>query len=177
MQLSTIILAFFPALALTAPAVLSERQFPAKFNPNEDITAAAQAWLQDTATVSSFLEFSTSLFPLSPPHLRSKATAALNAEKDELNHKSILDAFFIDKAKTPNQAVVDASNVLVSGTFQLVVDKLQDISKTGNLNDVADINNDRCKNVLPAIDVYFKAVAEATGQKEFVPAVRPAACL
>lgn len=73
--------------------------------------------------------------------------------------------------------VVNAFNVLVTeGTFGKVVAGLKDISTTGNLGDVEAINENRCKNVLPAIDVYFNAVAVATGQSSFEPAVRPAAC-
>jgi hypothetical protein len=176
MQYSALFLAF-ATLALAAPTTMPKRQFPTQFNPKEDITAAAKAWLQDTASVSSFLDFATSTFPSSPPNLLSKGVFALNAEKDELDHKMILDNFFIFETRTPNEDVIEAFNILVTeGKFQKVVDGLQDISTTGNLADVAIINKNRCKNVLPAIDVYFKAVAEATGQSEFVPAVRPAAC-
>jgi hypothetical protein len=36
-----------------------------------------------------------------------------------------------------------------------------------NLTDIAaTINANRCANVLPAIDVYFNAVAVATGQRD-----------
>ncbi|KAF4633883.1 hypothetical protein G7Y89_g4227 [Cudoniella acicularis] len=69
-----------------------------------------------------------------------------------------------------------ASQVLTSGTFQGVVDQLTDISNTGNLADIATINANRCANVLPAIDVYFAAVAQATGAQGVYQAIRPAAC-
>jgi hypothetical protein len=175
MQFSTIFLAVLPALALAAPATLPKRQFPAQPNPNEDITMAAGAWLQDTGFVSSFLDFAVSTFPNPPPNLAANAAQALGAELDEVNHKMILDNFFVNTL-TPNQDVVNACNVLVTqGTFPAVVNRLIDIVATGNLTDVATINANRCANVLPAIDVYFHAVAIATGTG-FTPAIRPAAC-
>jgi hypothetical protein len=137
---------------------------------------AASAWLQDTGFVSSFLDFAVSTFPNPPTNLGPNAAQALGAELDELNHKTILDNFFVNTL-TPNQDVVNAYNVLVTqGTFRQVVTGLADIAVTGNLADVATINANRCANVLPAIDVYFNAVAVATGQTSFSGAIRPAAC-
>ena len=177
MQFSTSFLAVFPVLALAAPATLPKRQFPAQPNVNEDITMAASAWLQDTGFVSSFLDFAVSTSPNPPLNLVVNAAQALGAELDELNHKTILDNFFVNNTLTPNQDVVNAYNVLVTqGTFRKVVNGLLDIAATGNLADVAAINANRCANVLPAIDVYFNAVSVATGQAGFVPAIRPAAC-
>lgn len=177
MQFSTLFLASLPFLALAAPATLPKRQFPAQPNPNEDITAAAAAWLQDTGFVSSFLDFATSTFPAAPPNLLANAASAVGAELDELNHKKILDAFFVTNAAVPNPDIVAANDVLVNQfKFQMVVDGLMNITATGNLDIVAIINANRCANVLPAIDAYFNAVAVATGQPTFFPAIRPAAC-
>lgn len=49
------------------------------------------------------------------------------------------------------------------------------MSMTGNLAEVAAINIGRCANVLPAIDVYFLAVAQVTGSQVVYQAIRPAA--
>ncbi|KAF8850447.1 hypothetical protein BDZ45DRAFT_696768 [Acephala macrosclerotiorum] len=102
MQFSTLFVAVFPALALAAPATLSKRQFQAQPNLNDDITMAAIAWFQDTGLVSSFLDFAVSTFPNPPPNLAVKAAQALGAELDELNHKTILDNFFINNTLAPN---------------------------------------------------------------------------
>jgi hypothetical protein len=167
MYFSATLVALFPILALAAPSsnVRSKRQ--------EDIATAAANWLQDTGFVSSYLDVAATL---APNDVLSNGALALAAEKDELNHKAILDNFFIFFTDTPNQAVVNAKAVLESGTFQSVVDLLQDMSVTGNVADVITINTVRCSQVLPAIDQYFIAVAEATGQATFAPAIRPAAC-
>jgi hypothetical protein len=179
MQLSTLFITVCPVLALAVPVTIPRRQFPNQFNPNEDITTAMFNWLQDTGFVSSFLDYATTNFPNPPTdgNLLTNAADALAAEIDETNHKGVLDNFFIFGTNAPNQDVINAYNVLVTQqTFQMVVDKLSDISTTGNLNDVQDINTNRCANVLPAIDVYFQAVATATGSSTVYQAIRPAAC-
>ncbi|CZR63083.1 uncharacterized protein PAC_12980 [Phialocephala subalpina] len=175
MQFSTLFLAVFPALALAAPATLPKRQFPAQPNTNEDITMAAAAWFQDTFFVSTFFDYAVSTSPNPPFNLGANAAQALSAELDELNHKTILDNFFVNTT-TPNPDVVNAYNVLVTqGNFQQVVIGLADIATTGNLANVMTISTNRCAFVLPAIDVYFNAVAAATGQS--LPlAARPLAC-
>lgn len=67
-----------------------------------------------------------------------------------------------------------AYHVLVDdGTFQSVVNLLQDMENTGLLSML--INSNRCANVLPAIDTYFAAAAQLTGGVAY-PAIRPLAC-
>ncbi|KAF8850807.1 hypothetical protein BDZ45DRAFT_184784, partial [Acephala macrosclerotiorum] len=101
---------------------------------------------------------------------------ALSAEMDELNHKAILDSFFLVGTANDNQNVQDANNVLVGGSFMGVVRILGEIVITGDLNKPAQINEFRCRDVLPAIDAYSLAVAVATGASEYSLAVRPLAC-
>jgi hypothetical protein len=168
MHFSTAFVAVLPALALAAPTTsLPKRQV------NEDIATAAANWLQDTGFVSSYLDAAATL---APADVLTNGVLALNAENDETNHKMILDNFFVLGTNAPNQAVANAKAILESGTFQTVVNLLGDISQTGNLADVQAINNVRCSQVLPAIDQYFIAVAQALGQTTFAPAIRPAAC-
>lgn len=168
MQLSTFFVTLLPVLALAAPSVaIPKRQV------QEDINTAMLNWLQDTGFVSSYLDAAASL---APSDVLSDGALALAAENDELNHKAILDNFFIFETDTPDQNVINANTVLVTeGHFQMVVDQLQDISVTGNLADIQAINWNRCTNVLPAIDAYFFAVSQVTGGV-FYPAIRPLAC-
>jgi hypothetical protein len=174
MHFSTLLLTLLPVLALAAPSTtpLKRQNSPPTL---DDINNAQLAWLQDTGAVSSFLDYAVSLFPGSPSDLLYQAWIALAAEKDELTHKAVLDSVFVfgDNAD-PN--VLAAYQVLVNdGTFQSVVDLLQDMANTGNLADVQLINSNRCANVLPAIDTYFAAAAHVTGGVAY-PAIRPLAC-
>ncbi|KAI0127216.1 hypothetical protein BJ170DRAFT_365852 [Xylariales sp. AK1849] len=132
------------------------------------IANAVSSWQNNTGKVTRFLDTATSL---TGDDFTKQATIALNAEKDELNHKMVLDA-----AMGMNPAVQDANNVLaMQGTFQKVVDVLQKMADSGPDTaqaDVNDINNNRCVNVLPNIDKYFSAAGSST-----VTASRPTGCL
>ncbi|KAF9873747.1 hypothetical protein CkaCkLH20_08857 [Colletotrichum karsti] len=129
---------------------------------------AVMSWMQDTGKVTKFLNSATSF---TGAEFTKQATIALNAEIDELNHKMVLDA-----ALTGMDMVAQANNVLATqGTFQQVVDTLQSMVSNGPdtaQKDVNSINNNRCVNVLPNIDMYFAAA----GMPQ-IQAVRPTGCL
>jgi hypothetical protein len=92
--------------------------------------------------MSSFLDYVVSLFPESPSDLLFQAGIALAAEKDELSHKAVLDSVFVF-GDNPGLSVVAAYHVLVDdGTFQSVVNLLQDMENTGLLSML--INSNRC---------------------------------
>jgi hypothetical protein len=107
------------------------------------IANAVSSWMNDTAKVTKFLNTATSL---TGDDYTKQATIALNAEKDELNHKKILDTAMGQMAY-----VIAANNVLeTQGSFQNVVDILQKMVNEGpdmaqaNVN---AINQNRCINV------------------------------
>ncbi|RBR00474.1 hypothetical protein VDGD_02618 [Verticillium dahliae] len=129
---------------------------------------AVMGWMNDTGKVTNFVNTATSL---TGDEFTLQAQIALNAELDELNHKKILDAGLGD-----NPMVQSANEVLeTQGTFQNVVDVLQAMVNNGPDTAQADvnaINNNRCVNVLPNIDMYFAAA----GMPE-VSAARPTGCL
>ncbi|KUJ20295.1 uncharacterized protein LY89DRAFT_567710, partial [Mollisia scopiformis] len=129
---------------------------------------AVMSWMNDTGKVSKFLNTATSF---SGDEFTRQATIALNSEKDELNHKMILDA------AVGQMDMVQAANdtLATQGTFQAVVDALQ--SMVDNGPDTAQmqvdaINQNRCVNVLPNIDAYFAAAGQPDMQS-----VRPSGCL
>ncbi|KAK1999546.1 hypothetical protein LX36DRAFT_546424, partial [Colletotrichum falcatum] len=132
------------------------------------IMNAVMSWQQDTGKVTKFLDTATSF---TGAEYTRQATIALNAELDELNHKKVLDV-----ALKGMQMVSQANAVLdTQGTFQQVVDVLKSMVANGPDNaqkDVNTINNNRCVNVLPNIDMYF-AAAGAPG----VQAFRATGCL
>jgi hypothetical protein len=172
MHYSTILLGLIPALAFAAPS-----SAPAKRQSSpptiDDIIAAQVLWQQDTQVVSNFLNYAAFL---STPDLLNYAQIALNAENDELTHKAVLDSLFVTGGQ-PDAAVIGANNVLVNqGTFQSVVNFLQDMVNTGNVADVQAINSNRCANVLPAIDAYFLAVAQELNTPFVLTAARPLVC-
>jgi hypothetical protein len=152
-------------------------QYSALPQPKESITVTARNWLQDTKTVSSFLDYGVT-FPASlPPDILKNAAEALAAELDELTHKAMLDEYFINNTAEVNQKVYFANAVLVTGgIFQFVVDSLKNIPETDNVSIVKDINVARCMWILPTIDVYFEQVAFATNQTVIELAFRPLAC-
>lgn len=143
MQYSTLLLAaILPALGLAAPAGQSIKASgsstsaaagatgtPAKGGANggsgaglngvtdTQLLNAVNGWMNDTGKVTNFLNTATSL---TGSDYTTAATIALNAEKDELNHKAVLDAG-LDPA-----AIQSANDTLATqGTFQAVVDALQ----------------------------------------------------
>ncbi|OQV06368.1 hypothetical protein CLAIMM_10939 [Cladophialophora immunda] len=160
-------------LPLAACHGLSRRQ-------TEDIGTAQNKWAQDTGIVSTFLSNAASF---AGANLVAQAQLALNAENDELNHKAVLDATFLNVAN-PNPLVVQANDVLVGEqTFNNVVINLQKFVDQGATfstqdtnNLVAIINGVRCTEVLPAIDQYFQATEELLGNGVQLLAVRPTNC-
>jgi hypothetical protein len=114
-----------------------------KMVSDTQIANAVLSWMNDTGKVTNFLDTATSL---TGDDFTRQATIALNAEKDELNHKTILDA-----AMGQQPDVQDANNVLaMQGTFQMVVDTLQKMVDGGPdtaQEDVNAINQNRCVNV------------------------------
>lgn len=85
---------------------------------DKQIMNAVMSWMNDTGKVTKFLNTATSF---SGDEYTRQATIALNAEKDELNHKMVLDA-----ALGTMKMVQDANDTLATqGTFQAVVDTLQ----------------------------------------------------
>ncbi|KAG6006034.1 hypothetical protein E4U54_000243 [Claviceps lovelessii] len=152
----------------------------------QQIDAAAQSWQADTEIVSQFLSTAESL---TGQQLEQAASRALSAENDELNHRVVLDRMFRTGSTQRKLASVEqASNVLdTQGTFQFVVDALQNLTNTGSQMSSAQvgalvraINEDRCSLVLPSIDRYLAAAATAGQQKGSVGAalraIRPVQC-
>jgi hypothetical protein len=126
MQYSTLLLAaILPALGLAAPAGQSIKASGSSTSaaagatgtPAKGGSGAVNGWMNDTGKVTNFLNTATSL---TGSDYTTAATIALNAEKDELNHKAVLDAG-LDPA-----AIQSANDTLATqGTFQAVVDALQ----------------------------------------------------
>ncbi|KAF1984917.1 hypothetical protein K402DRAFT_296378, partial [Aulographum hederae CBS 113979] len=114
---------------------------------------AVDAWMRDTGVVSNFLNRATSY--TDDTTFKNQARIAASAEVDELTNKAVLDQYM------PNDQSVQAANkTLSNGSFQLVVDKLQEMADQGMKvaqQDVDAINKDRCVQVLPSIDAYMKA--------------------
>lgn len=146
------------------------------------INTAQQAWQRDTGTVSNFLSNAESM---TPQQLQRQARIALNAENDELTHKGVLDQMFLSGSRKNRDATVkQANNVLeTQGTFQFVVDGLQTLSTRGarmTPNQVSRmilaINQDRCPQVLPAIDTYMAAAEGVVQSGNNLRAIRPTNC-
>ncbi|KAJ3183474.1 hypothetical protein HDU87_006793 [Geranomyces variabilis] len=135
------------------------------------LVAAANAWRADTGKVSAFLNAAPTM---SGTALLRAAAAANVAEKDELNHKAVIDRHPISKTA----AVQQANKMLVTqGHFQAVVDALTRFPATGGQAAASRINTNRCPNVLPAIDAYLRAANQAAGGGVAQPAaIRPTAC-
>ncbi|KAI4862789.1 hypothetical protein F4820DRAFT_398592 [Hypoxylon rubiginosum] len=141
-----------------------------------DIAGAQNAWASDTSHVSQFLSAAPTL---SGASLTSQAQAALDAELDELTRKAVLDKQF---AADPSVQAAGAT-LARPDTFQFVVDGLRQFATQGasmsatEVNAlVSRINNTRCKNVLPAIDAYFRAASSLLDNGLTALANRPNNC-
>lgn len=130
---------------------------------DKQVANAVVGWMTDTGKVTKFLNTATSF---TGDEYTQQATIALNAEIDELNHKAVLDVA-LDPA-----AIQSANDTLATqGNFQAVVDSLKAMVKEGPdtaQSRVNEINNNRCVNVLPNINIYF-SVAGAPDSSAFVP--------
>ena len=113
----------------------------------------------------------------------SQAATALVNEKDELNHKAVLDNQFVF-VSNPDKTVQQANNKLVDqGTFMVVVNGLQALVDNGANMSPSDIsaatqsiNSDRCLFVLPSIDAYFQASGNLLSSGVTILANRPNNC-
>jgi len=136
------------------------------------MSTAVNAWVMDTGVVSNFLNMGNSF--TDETTFKNQAQIAHSAEVDELTHKAVLDQFM------PNNVNVQKANATLSnGAFQLVVDRLEDMVMQGRsqIQAITDINNDRCVNVLPNINIYLREAALTIGNGQPIQqSVRPAAC-
>ena len=216
MKASTIAATAALLICSTSARAVSKRQTGGTVGAIDSVAIknAVLAWQSDTGAVSNFLNFGVDNAAANADDIdgtfRTEASSAHGSEVDELNHKLILDqqlcaggqsisnpvcgticspdANGVEQCST---ALHDANDTLVAqGTFQSVVDLLQDMADNGfaQNGDISEINNGhdgiggRCNAVLPAIDTYF-AQAAALLVSEFndhsidgMTAVRPAAC-
>lgn len=185
-------LTLLPSLGAAKP-ILKQRQSnppPPQATPTQpqptadDLNNAVLQWQSDTSLVSNFLNVAVD--PNGPPtgqDLLNDASSALGSENDELNWKAIIDG---SDLAFEDPRIAQANDILATqGTFNQVVTGLQDISINGDSvrqTDVDNINNVRCSQVLPAIDMYFAAVADFLnsvsdeGPFQTQTAVRPFAC-
>lgn len=146
----------------------------------QDIADAQNHWASDTSKVSQFLSAAESL---NSGDLVSQAAIALANEKDELNHKAVLDNQFVF-VSNPDENVQQANNKLVDqGTFMVVVNGLQALVDNGsNMSPsnisaaIQSINSDRCSFVLPSIDTYFQASGKLLDNGVTLLANRPDNC-
>ncbi|KAI1774684.1 hypothetical protein F4818DRAFT_418585 [Hypoxylon cercidicola] len=141
-----------------------------------DISGAQNAWAADTSKVSQFLSAAPKLRGAS---LAGAAQAALDAELDELTRKKVLDGQF---GGDPSVKAADAT-LTRPDTFQFVVDGLRTLATDGASMSAADVaalvarvNDTRCKNVLPAIDAYFRAASKKLNNGLAALANRPDNC-
>ncbi|KAI1327114.1 hypothetical protein F5Y16DRAFT_203546 [Xylariaceae sp. FL0255] len=170
MQFSIItIFVSIASLASALPAIV----------PRQDVQAIANAqnaWAHDTSVVSQFLGAATSL---TGADLTNAAQIALDAEKDELTHKAVLDAKFGTDSR-----IISANTILVTeGTFQLVVNNLANLAQNGATMSVGEVqgiientNADRCGKVLPAIDQYFQVSGDFLNNGAILEATIPVNC-
>jgi hypothetical protein len=166
MHASIVLTTFFSVAALATPLP--------QFIPipgRDALLAAASAWRDDTEGVSTLLALASQQGVGAPGVVNGGGQAALDQENNELTHKTILDIFF---SFNPSDKIAGASAALTSGSFQKVVDGLQDFASNGASaqTDPTLLAQDRCRDVLPNIDIYFQEVARVT-QTEPLKAVRP----
>ncbi|XXH05583.1 hypothetical protein Hte_012015 [Hypoxylon texense] len=146
----------------------------------EELGGARNAWASDTSKVSQFLSAAPSLTGAA---LASQAAAAFAAESDEKAQKAVLDKQF---ARSDGDDEVRAAKAVLErpDTFQAVLDGLEALASAAGAGysaaQVADavgrINETRCRNVLPAIDAYFRAVGRVLDNGVTAVANRPDNC-
>jgi len=160
-----------PAAGATGAPRLTSRQ------QATSLQSACQAWISDTGVVSNFQNIGSGLVG-NAASFKQQAGIGLAAEKDELLHKAVIDGLIGNDPR-----VSKANLTLTNGSFQSVINGLQDMSIGGpaRVADIAAINKVRCPEILPSIDTYCQVAAQfALAQGVIitaVSAVRPVACL
>jgi hypothetical protein len=157
------------AFATGAPALTNKAQA-------SSLVSACSAWVSDTGAVSNFQNIGAGLV-LNAGQFKSQANIGLLAEKDELIHKGIIDSII-----GLDPRISKANLTLTNGSFQSVIDGLQDMTTNGpaKVGDIAAINKVRCPQILPAIDTYCVVAASFAAQVGVTvattAAIRPSAC-
>ncbi|KAI2617742.1 hypothetical protein GGR54DRAFT_606737 [Hypoxylon sp. NC1633] len=141
-----------------------------------DISGAVNGWASDTSQVSQFL---SSAKGMSGEALQSRAQTILAVAQDEPLEKKKLDDLL-----APDASVKAAGEILERpDVFKVVVDNLSNLANGGAsmtplevAAQIDGINETRCKNVLPAIDTYFKVASEKLNNGVRALANRPNNC-
>jgi hypothetical protein len=154
---------------LSLRATHKKSTLPGPNDSNELVEIAVSSWRRDTGVVSNFLNKGQSF--TDDQTFKNQAFVAYSAEIDELSHKKVIDQYFSE-----NQNIRKANATLSDGSFQLVVDQLFRMATQGRqaIDGIELINKDRCVNVLPSIDIYFRE--SAAGGSQVKTAIRPYAC-
>jgi len=169
---------FYASSLLALIAAATAIPFPAKLvarEPTQDqVQTAIESWRNDVVNVNSFLDSATSL---SSADLQSAAHIALGFANDEPVELGILSDI--------SGLADDALNaiLLLKETFGNVPTSLQNIindpSDSDDVNtQLQQINNTRCCNVLPALDILWQACADDEGISNLVDTSvpRPNSC-
>jgi hypothetical protein len=175
---STTMKSFYATSLLALIAATTAIPFPAKLvarDPTQDqVQTAIESWRNDVVNVNSFLDSATSL---SPADLQSAAQTALDFANDEPVELGVLSGIpgLADNALGAIQNLQE--------TFGNVPSSLQNIinnpSDTSAVNtQLEQINNTRCCNVLPALDILWQACADDEGISNVVDTSvpRPNSC-
>ena len=169
---------FYATSLLALVAATTAIPFPAKLvarEPTQDqVQTAIDNWRTDVINVNSFLDSATSL---SSTDLQSAAQTALGFANDEPVELAVLSAIsgLADNA--------ESAITLLEEVFGNVPTDLQNIiNNSGDSNNVnlqlQEINDTRCCNVLPALDILWQACADDEGISNLVDTSvpRPNAC-
>ena len=169
---------FYATSLLALVAATTAIPFPAKLvarDPTQDqVQTAIDTWRTDVVNVNSFLDSATSL---SPTDLQSAAQTTLGFASDEPVELGILS----DISGLADNA--EDAITLLKEVFGNVLTDLQNVindpSDPSNVNlQLEEINNTRCCNVLPALDILWQACADDEGISNVVDTSvpRPNSC-
>jgi hypothetical protein len=135
----------------------------------QDVVNSINQWISDVDNVNNFLNVAASLSDPTGAAANTKQTSL-----DEPVQLGILSSVpgLSDQA---NNAVLLLQEVFINvpNDLQSIVD---DPSPSNVQTQLASINNVRCLNVLPALDILWPAAAAAVGAPAPPPANRPIAC-
>lgn len=152
----------FAALLVLAVPILAQ--------PSEgDVFNSINQWIQDVDSVNNFLNTAASL-----PDPTAFAAATKQIALNEPVQLGILSSV-PGLSNQANQAVLLLEEVFgnVPTDLQNIVD---DPAPSNVQEQILLINNARCLNVLPALDILWPAAAAAVGAPVPPPVNRPAAC-
>ncbi|KAJ4397194.1 hypothetical protein N0V93_001418 [Gnomoniopsis smithogilvyi] len=126
-------------------------------NQQQAVTNAASSFAGDVAIVSSSLNSMGNT--TDPATMRTLARKAYVAEKDEDQHRAVLNGAASGSARQANQKIVDNTPIVLDGLQSIMVNP----SMANTMRNLARVESARNANILPSITALSNSAFQQAG--------------